>query len=260
MSVTLTVPSAPGGEPQKQDLPSVLSYFAQRRAAGYIGLLLPPVVLIYDRLLTLGCVPGSISASYHTGVRNFFIGSLCSVGVFLISSIGFKEDRPWSILAGVLAFLVGFFPTSMDDSCRLGNATEPPAFTPVVHLIAGVALFLVFALFCLVLFIRTEKDGAVVRRPKLATLPKPKRNRNIVFLVCGWIMVTVIATSGIWVGVAKLFNKITVPDHLVFVVEWVCLWSFGFAWLVKGQQLFKDEVDVSPKPETQLEAKLESVR
>jgi len=72
--------------------------------------------------------------------------------------------------------------------------------------------------------------------------------------------VTVIATSGIWVGVAKLFNKITVPHHLVFVVEWVCLWSFGFAWLVKGQQLFKDEVDVSPKPETQLEAKLESVR
>jgi hypothetical protein len=67
VSVPLTVPSPSADGPEKPDMPSVLSYFAQRRAAGYIGFLLPPVVLIYDKYLTLGCLPGSISASYHTG-------------------------------------------------------------------------------------------------------------------------------------------------------------------------------------------------
>ena len=54
MSVPLTVPSPSADGPEKPDMPSVLSYFAQRRAAGYIGFLLPPVVLIYDKYLTLG--------------------------------------------------------------------------------------------------------------------------------------------------------------------------------------------------------------
>jgi hypothetical protein len=72
MSVPLTVPSVTVAGPEQPDIPSVLSYFAQRRAAGYIGLLLPPVVLIYDKYLTSGCLPGSISASYHTGVCNYF--------------------------------------------------------------------------------------------------------------------------------------------------------------------------------------------
>lgn len=258
MSVPLTVPSPPVSGSGKPDAPSVLSYFAQRRAAGYIGFLLPLVVLIYDKYLTLGCLPGSISASYHTGVRNFFVGSLCVVGVFLISSIGYVEDKPWSIFAGVMAFLVAFCSTHV-DSCKVAGASEPSALLPVIHGIAACALFLTFAYFCLVLFIRTQKEGVVVRRPKLAELPKPKRHRNIVFLVCGWIMVTAMAVFGAWVGAAKLLN-VPKPDHLLFVVEWVCLWAFGFAWLVKGQQLFKDTDVGVPKPRPEHVIKMEPVQ
>ena len=219
-------------------MPSVLSYFAERRAAGYIGFLLPPVVLIYDKYLTLGCLPSSISASYHTGIRNFLVGSLCAVGVFLISSIGYHEDKPWSIFAGVMAFLVAFCPTH-GGACQVAGSPEPAEVTSVIHGIAACALFLTFAYFCLVLFIRTSTNGAIVKRPKLATLPKPKRKRNIAYLVCGWIIVTTMAVFGMWAGCSKLL-KIAEPQHLLFVVEWVCLWAFGFAWLVKGQQLFHD--------------------
>jgi len=238
MTVPLTVPS-PSDVPEKPDTPFVLSYFAQRRAAGYIGFLLPPAVLIYDKWLTLGCLPGSISASYHTGVRNFFVGSLCAVGVFLICSIGYKEDKPWSIFAGAMAVIVAFFPTHLDTGCRISGVSEPPGFSPIVHGIAACALFLTFAYFCLVLFVRTRKDGIVDRNPRLATLPKGKKRRNIAFIVCGWIMVAAMAVFGAWTGAAK-FLKIAEPRHLLFVVEWVCLWAFGFAWIVKGQQLFKD--------------------
>ena len=258
MPVPLTVPSPSDYGQKKPDTPSVLSYFAQRRAAGYIGFLLPPAVLVYDRYLTLGCLPGSISASYHTGIRNFFVGSLCAVGVFLISSIGYEEDKPWSIFAGVMAFLVAFCPTQV-DTCKIAGSAETSTVTPVIHGIAAPALFLTFAYFCLVLFIRTRKDGVPDSRPKLATLPKPKRHRNIVYLVCGWVMVTTMTVFGVWVGVAKLLN-IAMPHHLLFIVEWVCLWAFGFAWLVKGQQLFKDAEEDAPEPSPKHVVEIEPVQ
>ena len=256
MPVPLIVSSTHNG-PTNPDKPSVLSYFAQRRAAGYIGLLLPVVVLIYDKYLTLGCLPGSISASYYTGVRNYFVGSLCAVGVFLICSIGYKEDRPWSIFAGAISVLVAFCPTDA-DGCRLPDASKPAALMPVIHGIAACALFLTFAYFCLVLFTRTKRDGVVDPRPALATLPKPKKKRNITFLVCGWIMLVAMAIFGLWTGAAKLLN-LPEPRHLLFGVEWVCLWAFGVAWLVKGQQLFKDVEGDGPKPGPNHAAEDESV-
>jgi hypothetical protein len=248
MSVPLTVSSSSTPAPQDPDLPSVLSYFAQRRAAGFIGLLLPPAVLIYDKFLTVGCLPGSISASYYTGVRNYFVGSLCAVGVFLISSVGYKEDRPWSILAGAMAIIVGFCPTKM-DTCAVTGASGSIAVTPVIHGIAACVLFLTFAFFCLVLFIRTKKDGVLHKRPKLATLSIPKKRRNITYLVCGWVMMASMAVYGLWMGIAKLMSA-KVPFHLLFAVEWICLWAFGIAWLVKGQQLFKDVEAGSANSET----------
>lgn len=238
MSVPLIVSSPSTGTPDNPDLPSVLSYFAQRRAAGYIGFLLPPVVLIYDKYLTLGCLPSSISASYHTGARNLLVGLLCAVGVFLICSIGYREDKPWSIFAGAMAFLVAFCPTHM-DTCHITGASDPPAVISAVHAIAACALFLTFAYFCLVLFIKTTANGVTVAKPNLATLPKPKRKRNVVYIVCGWIIVAATAIYGIWSAGFHLL-KIEKPHHLLFGVEWVCLWAFGFAWLVKGQQLFRD--------------------
>jgi hypothetical protein len=226
----------------------VLSYFAQRRAAGFIGLLLPLVVLVYIKLLTQGWLPGSISASYYTGARNYFVGSLCAVGVFMISSIGYKEDTPWSIFAGFMAFLVAFCPTDPDKG-QVACPSAQSCVLPVIHTIAASALFLTFAYFCLVLFIRTRKNGAIVHRPRLATLPKAKRNRNVVFLICGWIMLATMAVYAGWIGAAKLLH-VARPFHLLFVVEWVCLWAFALAWLVKGQQLFKDAEGDSAAPGT----------
>jgi hypothetical protein len=113
IKVPMTTSSAPVNNRSNADEPYVLSYFAQRRAAGYVGLALPLVVVVFDRFISAShCIPSSISASYYTGIRNFFIGSLCSVGIFLVSSIGYKRDVKYSIFAGVMAFLVAL------DPCR----------------------------------------------------------------------------------------------------------------------------------------------
>jgi hypothetical protein len=242
--VPLTAVMPPVDSPDRNGSPVVLSYFAQRRATGYIGLLLPPAVLVYDQL-TVGCLPASISASYYTGIRDFLVGSLCAVAVFLICSVGYKKDKPWSIFAGVVALVVAFCPTEVDTACKAPGASPPSPFISIIHNTAGCALFLIFAYFCLVLFIRTRKNGVVNLKPKLAELPRPKRRRNIVYLLCGWIILLTVAGSGIWTVAAAYLNVAT-PQHLLFWAEWVCLWAFGFAWLVKGQQLFRDVEDQAP--------------
>lgn len=237
MAVPLTIRSPSARGPVDPERPSVLSYFALRRAAGYIGLFLPPVVAVYD-IVSIRCFPASISASYYTGARNYFVGSLCAVGVFLICSIGYREDRPWSVLAGILAVVVAFSPTD-PDTCRGVGAASPPAMAPWIHRGAAVALFATFAYFCLRLFVRTRVNGVVVRRPRAAMLAKPKRKRNATFVVCGWTMVGAMAVGGGWYGLNWLAH-VPVPSHLMFAIEWICLWAFALAWLVKGQQLFKD--------------------
>jgi hypothetical protein len=108
-------------------------------------------------------------------------------------------------------------------------------------MVAAVALFLTFAIFCLFLFTRTQGQRGFW--PKLSGLPSPKRKRNTVFIACGSIMVIAMLTY----GVLRLLHVPT-WNHLLLIVEWVCLWSFGFAWLVKGQQLFKDVLEPAPDP------------
>lgn len=233
---TTSSPSEP--RPKDADLPSVLSYFAERRAAGFIGLLLPPAVLVYDRYLTLGCLPTSISASYYTGSRDLMVGGLAAVAVFLISSIGYRRDRPWSILAGIFTLIVAFFPSRADPSCMLPGATQPPEAISVLHNVTAAALFLILAYFCLVLFSRTREDV------KIRRLPWTRRRRKIAYIACGSIMLIAMAVLGAWMGAAQFlpaqYVPLPVPVHLRFVVEWICLWAFGIAWLVKGQQLLKD--------------------
>ena len=60
------------------------SYIALRQAVGWIGALLPfvmmfGVVLIFDGQFT----ERSISYYYHTGMRDVFVGALCAIGLFL---------------------------------------------------------------------------------------------------------------------------------------------------------------------------------
>ncbi len=73
--------SPPGDAP-----PYVLSYFAMRRAAGWIGILLPFAAAFLTIVVdSHHHLPDSISASYYTIGRNYFVGShSCAVCSCLI--------------------------------------------------------------------------------------------------------------------------------------------------------------------------------
>ena len=89
---------------------------------------------------------------------------------------------------------------------------------------------MVLSYFSLVLFTKT-KEGE---------LPTPeKKRRNVVYVVCGVVILVCIALIGLF----HLFFKDTkaLADlKPVFWLESLALWAFGISWFVKGQTLWQD--------------------
>jgi hypothetical protein len=203
--------------------PASLSYFALRRSVGIVAFLLPiiaplPHLIRYHELLS------SISASYYTSTRNFFVGSLCAIGLIMLCTRGYDlEDLIAGFLAGLFAILVAFFPTSPD------GATPQQIRIGHFHYAFAATLFLILAYFCLVLFTMTVKGE----------VPTPQKlHRNIIYYVCGTVILISIGSIGmIALGWLKWPFQ-TVSFGILF--ETTSLVFFGIAWTVKGELFMGD--------------------
>ena len=124
----------------------VFEYRTLRLLVGGISFALPWVVLIFSSFIPLS----SISASYHTGARDIFVGSLFMIGTLLVAYQGHEPIENWiANLGAVAAIVAALFPTSC-DLCK----TSPIS---VLHLLAGATLFSVIAYFCLGPFRQSAK-------------------------------------------------------------------------------------------------------
>ena len=212
--------------------PLVISYLSLRKAIGFIGLGLPFVLVIGKMLLNGLGIQGSISDYYYTSMRNVFVGSLCAIGIFLISYRGFdKRDRIAGALACLFAVGVALFPT------RPGvDFTEAQKWIGRVHLTFAACLFLTLAYFSLALFRRTAPDR---------TMTLQKKQRNGVYTVCGY---TILACIALIVLCELLFLNDYSPypntgiQNLdpVFWFESIAVVSFGVSWLTKGEAILAD--------------------
>ena len=199
--------------------PDDLSGDAHRRLIGWIGLLLPAVLVVIaierDGLARWRSLE-SISAYYYTGAVAAFVGMLVALALFLFTYRGFdneyhKADRGVAITAGVAALAVAFFPTA-------APADVPPLAwwtrtTGVIHHVAAIVLFAMFAVFALWLF-RLRRDGKT----------ETTGWRNKVYVACGATIVACIA----WAS----YNGYAARE--IFVPESIALVAFSFSWLVKG--------------------------
>jgi len=70
-------------------------------------------------------------------------------------------------------------------------------------------------------------------------MTRRKRERNIIYYVCGWIIVTSI------VGILTLHIGLHIntfgPIPVLFGFESVAVIAFGASWLVKGEFVLKDQ-------------------
>ena len=203
--------------------PADLSHQAHRQLIGFLGILLPWLLILLAGVLPTEGLPRwgllrSVSSYYYTGGVAAFVGILVALSLFLFTYGGYKgyvADRVIGVVGGLCALGVAFFPT------------QPPSGVPgptwwtnwmrSVHYVSAILLFGVFILFSLWLFRKTNV-------PRGEELPRDKRWRNRVFLACGLVMVACV----LWAASA------IVTRFSIFWPESIALTAFASSWLVKG--------------------------
>ena len=220
----------------------VISFLALRKAIGLLGTFLPLVLWLGAVILFRTGMQSSLSAYYHTGMGDVFVGTLCAIGVFFYAYMGYTggsdNDDKVGNFAGVFAIGVALFPT--DPSGGLG---VPTTFVGIAHAVFAALFFLTLAYFLLVLFTKSHPDG----RPRTAE----KKRRDKVYRVGGYTIIASIALIGILSAIKTLG---LVPKEVLQAVEawnpafWlesIAVVAFGIAWAVKGQALLGDPADAS---------------
>jgi hypothetical protein len=242
----------------KQDEPAVLSYIALRRSIGILGILLPFVVWL-GSLIFSECrgVQGSISDYYHTIMGNVLVGVLSAVALFLFTYRGYDDrDKIAGFLTAFFAICVAYFPTNMKG--LIENCTHEPFlyfdFYKYVHLLAAALFFLTLSYISLFLFTLTEDEAkknnslfsyifprVLFNKDFTKTLDKPKKYRNRIYIICGFVMLFSIVAIVVYFQFLKPRYPGLVELDPIFWFEALALWAFGISWLTKGETLFRDK-------------------
>lgn len=226
--------------------PAVLyarSYLLTRTAVGVIGLALPVLLIAIEAWAIEGdvAVRGSISAYYHTGARDLFVGALSVVGVLLITYMSAQSDT-WdfrlSLLSGVAVLGVAFVPTTRPDltdaAARCGELPIPPGCTAIpqrigetlaatVHYLSAGVFIVSLAVLC---FLFAHREVVHEGNDRLARTLR----------ACGWSIVGAIG----WILLGLVFDATIWQLTPLYVGEVVSVWAFGLAWLLKGRALWSN--------------------
>lgn len=222
-------------DPQPEADRYVRSYLVLRMAIGFLGIALPAVLIVCDGLFLAGDLPrGSLSAYYHSGLRDVFVGTLFATAVFLITYKVVERglDNTLSIAAGLAAFAVAVFPTNRPAGSssprtplqdRLGESA-----TAAVHYVAAAAFILLLMALSICFGIREGKRKQ--QRPEgRASLPPTFWKRfhfGCAILIFGAV---------VYIGVTQATNRW--DDYSLLIGEIVAVESFGASWLAKGLEL-----------------------
>jgi hypothetical protein len=202
-----------------------VSYFTLRKWIGWLGILLPFVVVLGAFVFSGAAMKTSVSAYYHSCMRDFFVGLLAVVGLFLVTYRGHQGyDNVASTIAGVSALGVALFPNDPGDGSvtgKLGMFQLLPAPSDVIHTVCAAVMFVTLALISLFLF--TKSDRKVVQ--------------NRVYRICGVVML--VALVGIAICAMALDETQKEIFRPTLFGEAVALLAFGISWLTKGEALWK---------------------
>ena len=215
----------------------VSTYFSVRLMLGIIALVFP-VLLLAGGYLTEGQVLPSISDYYFSSMRDFVVGALVAIGIFLIayrdnsSSDDRRGESGLGIMAGCAAIGLALFPNKPHAMGieTFFHAVMDDRISVVLHFLSSFVFLTALTVFCLVKF---SKDA-------------PARQR-LIYFCCGWSIISagVVATFASFVRAFDWFQaQAFVEDwNLIFWLEALGIWAFCVAWLVKGHS---ERQSVSP--------------
>lgn len=198
----------------------IYSYLSLRKAVGWIGILLPFVLVLGHCLIFGGdIVLHNLSVYYHTGMRDIFVGAICAIALFLFFYKGYDRwDNMAADLAGFFALGIAFFPTVKEG---------PWNWVARVHFYSAACFFVILAFISLFMFTKGEKHPT-----------GRKLKRNIIYKACGLIMLVSLAAIQAYF---IFYNANYEDSRFVLIAETVTLMAFGISWLTKGGTLYPDK-------------------
>ena len=212
--------------PDRNEL--IVSYMFLRQTVGWIGTLLP-IVLLAGAAFTSTARPDSISGYYYTDMRNIFVGTLCALGVFLVAYRGYDGvDESITNVAGFAAIGVALCPTK-PTVCTAGPGACPASsvarLSTSQQVVGDIHLALAaITLIALGLMALRFANGS---RPRFAA-------ENVIYRASG---ITVLCC----VLLAALSNLLpaSVKGHWpwLFIFEALAVFAFGVSWFVKGRTI-----------------------
>lgn len=206
----------------KKNRSFAMSYKALLRLIGIQGMALPLVVVL-GGLLEGTPVQNSISAYYHTNMRDVYVGLLCVVSALLITYKGqVRSDTLMTVTSGIAGLGAALLPCSGSFYReKIGMLLLPAYISDGLHTLCA-AVFLT-SLALISMFVFTRPDGPV---------EKGKILRNLVYRLCGILMLF----SLIGIAAYKIYPPANEISHLkpVLVLEAFGLLIFGISWLIKS--------------------------
>jgi uncharacterized membrane protein YozB (DUF420 family) len=199
------------------------TYFSLRIGIAILAFAFPPLLLLGG--LVIG-IPwqDSMSAYYHashgdSSMRDWFVGILFGVAVFLILYRGYRPLENWLLnVGGVFAVGVAIFPMSWE--CASNCKWSPHGF-------CAVAFFLCLAAVCI-----------FCARDTLQLIKDPVRRRRyqVLYSVLGLMMVVLPLAA--W-----LVTTVFEPSKVTFCIETAGIAAFSAYWLTKSKELEESQMD-----------------
>ena len=231
----------------------IVSYMVLRQAVGWVGTLLPVVLVVGNAISSTTPRPDSMSGYYYTDMRNIFVGALCALGVFLGAYDGYDDvDRWMTNIAGFGAIGVALCPTKpavCTASAGACAASSVPHLSTSQQVVGDIHL--VFAAVTLValglMALRFAKAGqtppglSVMDRirfglgfgtPGGSSQPRHHAADDVIYRVSG---ITIL--SSVLLAAASNLLPASVNAHwpLLFIFEAIAVFAFGVSWFVKGR-------------------------
>jgi hypothetical protein len=209
----------------------IFSYLSMRRLIGILGISLPFIIVLGGLTQGASSLQGSISGYYYSNMRDFLVGILSGVALFLISYKGYEKiDDIVANLSGIFALGMVFFPTGMfcGHVVKVGMFQLDDNISEIVHLAFGSLFFLALSFNSIFLFTR--------RHP--GVMGREKKRRNVIYRTSGIVML--VAQCFIAIYTAFLRSTFLAGTYPVLILETIALFAFGISWMVKGNTLFQD--------------------
>lgn len=225
------------------------TYFFMRVGMGALAFAFPIALWLVGLWLMRIPTQTSLSAYYHSDMRDVFVGVLCAIGFTLFLYKGFSRSEDWALnVAGVLAVGIACFPmlptaplrcraVCGDDACLATSALFDRTFDPLIvsqlHGTCAVLFFVAIAYVC----------GFCAKRT-LHLIPDQAMRRRYLRLYQALAMAMVALPAAV-----ALLTKLDpasangCTDFTVIRVETAGVWVFATYWFVKTYEARKYGAD-----------------